>query len=103
MFEIDEPAHRAAVLSRLGGIENHSSLDVTGERIRGQPDPTRENTSAGGKPSAVRFLKLPFTRDQITRCKTTGMQVVIGFDHSDYARMTILPEPVRAALSEDFD
>jgi hypothetical protein len=51
----------------------------------------------------VRFLKFPFTRDQVTRLKTTGMQVVIGFDHSDYADMTVLPEPVRAALSEDFD
>ena len=78
-------------------------LDVAGERIRGQPDPTRENTSAEGKASAVQFLKFPFTRDQITRFKTPGMQVVVGFDHSNYAHMVVLPERGRAALSDDFD
>jgi len=103
MFEIDEPARRVAVLSRLGGIENHAFLDVAGERIGGQPDPTRENTSAEGKASAVHFLKFPFTRDQITWFKTPGMQVVIGFDHLNYAHMAVLPQAVRAALSEDFD
>jgi hypothetical protein len=103
MFEIDEPERCAALLSHLSGIENQAFLDVAGERIRGQPDPTRENTSAEGKPSAVQFLKFPFTRDQITRFKTPGTQVVIGFDHSNYAHMAVLPEPVRAALSEDFD
>jgi Protein of unknown function (DUF3501) len=103
MFEIDEPARRAAVLSRLGGIENQAFLDVAGERIHGQPDPTRENTSAEGKASAVQFLKFPFTRDQITGFKTSGMQFVVGFDHSNYAHMAVLPEPVRAALSEDFN
>ena len=55
MFEIDEPARRAAVLSHLGGIEIHAFLDVAGERIRGQPDPTRENIGAEGKASAVQF------------------------------------------------
>jgi hypothetical protein len=103
MFEIDEPARRAEVLSRLGSIENHAFLDVAGERIGGQPDPTRENTSAEGKASAVQFLKFPFTLGQIKQFKTPGTQVVVGFDHPDYAHMAVLPEPVCAALSEDFD
>ena len=51
----------------------------------------------------MQFLKFPFTRDPITRFKTPGMQVVVGFDHLNYAHMAVLPEPVRAALSEDFD
>jgi hypothetical protein len=103
MFEIDEPARRAVMLSRLGGIENHAFFDVAGERIGCEPDPTRENTSAEGKASAVQFLTFPFTRDQITRFKTPGMQVVVGFDHFNYAHMAVLPQAVRAALSEDFD
>jgi Protein of unknown function (DUF3501) len=103
MFEIDEPARRAAVLSRLGGIENRAFLDVAGERIRSQPDPTRENTSAEGKVSAVQFLRFPFTRGQISRFKTPDMHVVVGFDHSNYTQMAALSERVRAALSEDLD
>jgi hypothetical protein len=103
MFEIDDPERRTSVLSRLGGTENHLFLDVAGERIRGQPDPTRENTSVEGKASAVQFLKFPFSCDQITRFKTPGTQIVVGFDHPSYAHMAMLSEPLRVALSEDFD
>ena len=103
MFEIDDPARRASVLARLGGIENHVFLEIAGERIRGEPDPTRENTSPEGKASSVQFLRFPFTDDQIARFKTPGAQVIAGFDHPNYGHMAVLPEPVRAALAEDFD
>jgi len=63
--------------------------------VRGEPDPTRENTSPEGKASAVQFLKFAF--------KARGTQIVAGFDHPNYADMAVLPEPVRAALAEDFD
>lgn len=103
MFEIDDPARRASVLARLGGIEDHVFLDIAGQRTRGEPDPTRENTSSEGKASSVQFLRFPFTDDQIARFKTPGAQVTAGFDHPSYGHMAVLPEPVRAALAEDFD
>ena len=103
MFEINDPARRASVLARLGGIENHVFLDIAGQRIRGEPDPTRENTSPEGKASSVQFLRFPFTDDQIARFKTPGAQAIAGFDHPNYGHMAVLPEPVRAALAEDFD
>jgi hypothetical protein len=103
MFEIDDPARRASMLARLGGIENHIFLEIGGERIRGEPDPTRENTSPEGKASSVQFLRFPFTDDQIARFKTPGEQVIAGFDHPNYGHMGVLPEPVRAALADDFD
>jgi hypothetical protein len=40
------------MLGRLGGIEKHVFLDVYGERIRGEADPMRENTSRDGKASS---------------------------------------------------
>jgi len=103
MIEIDDPARRASVLARLGGIEDHVFLEIAGERIRGEPDPTRENTSPEGKASSVQFLRFPFTEDQIVRFKTPGAQVIAGFDHPNYGHMAVLPEPVRVALAEDFD
>jgi hypothetical protein len=103
MFEIDDPARRASVLARLGGIEDHVFLDIAGQRIRGEPDPTRENTSPEGKASSVQFLRFPFTDDQIASFKTPGAQAINGFDHPNYGHMAVLPEPVRAALAEDFD
>jgi hypothetical protein len=103
MFEIDDPGRRNSVLMRLGGIEYHVFLDVAGERIRGEPDPTRENTSPQGKTSSVQFIKFPFTAGQIARLKTPGTQIIAGFDHPNYRHMALLPEPVRATLATDFD
>jgi hypothetical protein len=103
MFEIDDPVRRASVLARLGGIEDHVFLDLAGERIRGEPDPTRENTSPEGKASSVQFIRFPFTEDQIARFKTPGTRIIAGFDHPNYGHMAVLPEPVCAALALDFD
>jgi Protein of unknown function (DUF3501) len=50
MFEVEDSARRAVMLARLGGIEDRAFIDVSGERIRGEPDPTRENTSPGARP-----------------------------------------------------
>jgi hypothetical protein len=103
MFEIDDPVRRNSALMRLGGIENYIFLDVAGERIRGEPDPTRENTSPEGKASSVQFLRFPFTEGQITRFEIPGAQVIAGFDHPNYGHMAVLPESVRAALAKDLD
>ena len=48
MLEIDDPVRRANVLARLGGIENHVFLEIAGDRVAGEPDATRENTSPDG-------------------------------------------------------
>jgi Protein of unknown function (DUF3501) len=103
MFEIDDPVRRARMLSQLGGIENCVFLEIAGEVIRGEPDATRENTSPEGKASSVQFLRFPFIAVQIGRFRTSGTQVVAGFDHPNYQHMAVLPEPVRAALAKDFD
>jgi hypothetical protein len=88
---------------RLGGIEHRVFLEIGDDRVRGEPDPTRENTSPEGKASAVQFIRFPLSGSQIARFKTAGARVVAGFDHPAYAHMAVLPEPARAALAEDFD
>jgi hypothetical protein len=103
MFEIDDPVRRASVLARLGRIEDHVFIDVAGERIRGEADPTRENTSPEGKASSVQFIRFPFTKNQMARFKTPGTRIIAGFDHPNYGHMAVLPEPIRAALARDFD
>jgi Protein of unknown function (DUF3501) len=103
MFEIDDPHRRATALGRLGGIENCAFIEIAGQKIRGEPDPTRENTSPDGKASAVQFIRFPFAPQQIATFKKPGTQTVIGFDHPNYSHMAVMPEPVRAALAEDLD
>ena len=101
MFEIDDPARRAEALARLGGIENHAFLDIAGDRVRGEPDPTRENTSPEGKASSVQFLSFRSPRAD-RALQDAGRAGIAGFDHPNYAHMAVMPEPVRAALAEDF-
>jgi hypothetical protein len=103
MFEIDDPGRRASLLALLGGIENHVFLDMAGDRIRGEADPTRENTSPEGKASSVQFVRFLFTPDQISRFSIPGAQIIAGFDHPNYGHMAVVPEPIRAALAQDFD
>jgi Protein of unknown function (DUF3501) len=103
MFEIEDPVQRGAELLRIGGIENHAYVDVDGHRVRSKPDPTRENTSAEGKASAVQFLKFTFAPDLISRFKAPGAQIVVGFDHPNYAHMVVLPDLMRSELAQDFD
>jgi len=103
MLEIDDPARRATVLARLGGVEDHIFLEVDGERIAGKPDQSRENTSPDGKASSVQFVWFRFSPPRIAHFKTPGAHIVVGFDHPNYAHMAVMPEPVRASLAEDFD
>jgi hypothetical protein len=103
MFEIDDPERRAKALMQLGGIESRAFIEVSGARIRGEPDTTRENTSPEGKASAVQFIRFRFTPEEITVFNAPGARVLVGFDHPNYAHMAQLPEAVRAALAEDFD
>jgi hypothetical protein len=103
MFEIDDPQRRTRALMQLGGIEHRAFIEAAGFRIRGEADPTRENTSPDGKASAVQFIRFRFTPEQIAAFKTPGAGILVGFDHPGYGHMARLPEPVRAALAEDFD
>jgi len=103
MFEIEVAARRARELARLGGIENHAFVEIGGDRILGEPDPTRENTSPDGKASSVQFLRFPFSPEQVAAFKLTRARVLVGFDHPNYGHMTTIPEPNRVALAQDFD
>src|SRR5262249_11378076 len=103
MFEIEDPVRRAAMLLRLGGIESHMFLSVGGDTIRGVPEHEVERTrESDGKTSSVHFVHFTFTDDQILRFRDPRIQVVLGFDHPEYAHMAVMPPAARQALSADF-
>src|ERR1700733_1950018 len=103
MIEIDDPVRRKRILDGLGAIEESALLRVGGETIVGVPEADADRTSAEGKASSVQFVHFPFTPEQITAFRAPGAQVIVGFTHPNYAHMAVLPEPVRAALAQDFD
>lgn len=103
MFEIDDPVRRHATLSRLGGIEKHMFITVGGAPVRGEPEDDVERTKSDGKTSSVHFMHFPFTAAQIVEFRKAGSQVIVGFDHPDYAHMAVMSDAVRQALAADFD
>ncbi|MDJ0949648.1 MAG: DUF3501 family protein [Alphaproteobacteria bacterium] len=103
MFEIDDEVRRAAVLGRLGGVEETLTLRFADEEVKGLPEEDVDRTTAAGKASSVQFVHFPFTPAQIDKFQTPGTQVILGIGHENYAHMAVMPEAVRAALAEDFD
>ncbi|MDH3236132.1 MAG: DUF3501 family protein [Alphaproteobacteria bacterium] len=103
MFEIDDPVRRASALARLGGVEETATITIGDEVVRGVPEADIDRTSAAGKASAVQFIHFPFSPSAIEAFTKQGAQVIVGFEHPQYAHMAVMPEAVRAALAEDFD
>lgn len=101
MFEIDEPIRRANFLARLGGVEETMFLRFGEFEVQGMPEEDVDRTNADGKASSVQFIHFPFTDDQAAAFKQDGAQVILGFTHSEYAHMAVLPEQTRAALAAD--
>ena len=102
MFEIDDPARREALLSKLGGVEETAFIRIGGATIEGVPEQDLDRTSAAGKASAVQFIHFPFSPAQVDEFRTPGAEVVAGFGHPEYAPPAGLPAPVRQALAGDF-
>jgi len=103
MFEIDDEARRRAFLGKLGGVEETAFLEFAGQRVVGQPEADVDRTTADGKASSVQFIHFPFDDAQAALFKTDGTQIVVGFTHSAYGHMAVMPEATRAALAEDLD
>ena len=103
MFEIDDEARRGRFLAGLGGVEETVSLGFEGETVTAVPEEDVDRTTAEGKASSIQFLHFPFSAAQIEKFRRPGTRVVLAIGHPAYDHMAALPEPIRAALAEDFD
>lgn len=102
MFEIDDPVRRAAVLARLGGVEDRFFVQVGTDKVAGAPEGDVERTREDGKTSSVHFLRFRFEPAQITLFRDPATSIMIGCDHEDYAHLAGLSPATRAELSRDF-
>lgn len=103
MFEIDDPAKRAAVLGQLGGVEETFFLSIDGAEVTAAAETDVDRTSAEGKASSVQFVHFHLTDDQAATLKDGAGEVILGIKHPAYSHMTILPPATRAALAGDLD
>ena len=103
MIEIDDALRRARVLAGLGGIEQTAFFQLGALKIPALPEVDQDRTTADGKASSVQFVHFPLSPAQIAAFRSPGARVVLGLTHPAYSHMAVLPEPVRAALADDFD
>lgn len=103
MIEIDEPSRRAAMLLKLGGIENSVWLQVGQERIAATPTDYADRTTPEGKTSSVHWVRFRFMPAQVQAFRNASQSVVLGISHENYGHMAVLPAEKRAELSKDFD
>jgi hypothetical protein len=102
MFEIDDPVRRARVLASLGGVEHKAFVRVGGAIVGGVPEGDQERSREDGKASSVQFLRFPFSPAEVAAFRGDAGDVVVGFDHSNYGHMALMPPAVRRALAGDF-
>ena len=103
MIEIPDPDRRAAVLAKLGGIEETATLTIDGAAIEGVPEEDADRTNANGKASSVQFIHFPFTDAQAAAFKNPEADIVLALTHPDYRHMAGLAADIRGALSLDLD
>ncbi|MEC8793013.1 MAG: DUF3501 family protein [Pseudomonadota bacterium] len=103
MFEIDDPAKRAAILGELGGVEETFFLSIDGAEVTATAETDVDRTSAEGKASSVQFVHFHLTDDEAAKLKGGAGEVILGIKHPAYSHMTILPPATRAALASDLD
>jgi len=103
MFEVEDPgaappcwpgsaASRTMPLSTSPASGSAASPTRRARIPAPRARPRRSSSSASGsRPPQIAAFQQP------------GAQITVGFDHPNYGHMATLPEPVRAALAEDFD
>ncbi|HWD29137.1 MAG TPA: DUF3501 family protein [Rhizomicrobium sp.] len=102
MIEIEDADRRDRELRKLGHIEETAFLEIGAARIAGTPTDYEDRTTPEGKTSSVHWLRFTFTAAQIAAFRGGKERVVLGFTHANYGHMAVMPQTVRAALSEDF-
>ena len=102
MFEIDNPGIRAAVLSSLGGVEEHMTIELGDEKILAKPEQDLDRTNSDGKASSVQFVHFEFTAEQILKFRDARTQIRVGIHHPKYGHIAKLSEQTRDELALDF-
>jgi hypothetical protein len=102
MFEISDEAKRATVLGQLGGVEDHISISLNGDRVAAVSEADLDRTKSDGKTSSVHFLHFPLTPAQIAAFNDPSTDVMLRIDHPNYGHAALVTGAVREQLSGDF-
>ena len=101
MFEIEDEGERARVLRQLTNIEETAFLDVGGDKVKASFESDVDRTAADGKTSSVHFLRFGLNPAQVARFNDPAVPVMLGFTHTNYGHLAVVPLATREQLACD--
>lgn len=101
LLEIEDAVRRAAILAKLGGIEDRFFLQVGAAKVPGVPEGDQERTREDGKTSSVHFLRFPLKPEHVAVFRDPATTIMVGCDHEGYAHLAVLAPATRAELAKD--
>ena len=102
LFEVEDPVRRDQFLRRIGGVEDHVSIQVGGHVIKARAEGDVERTrESDGKASAVHFFHFDFTPEAIAAWKSGEGTAMLVIDHPNYGHAALFSAESRAFLARE--
>lgn len=102
LFEVEDPVRRDQFLRRIGGVEDHVSIQVGGHVIKARAEGDVERTrESDGKASAVHFFHFDFTPEAIAAWKSGEGTAMLVIDHPNYGHAALFSPESRAFLARE--
>ena len=102
LFEVDDPVRRDQFLRRIGGVEDHVSIQVGGHVIKARPEGDVERTrESDNKASAVHFFHFDFTPEAMAAWKSGEGTAMLVIDHPNYGHAALFSPESRAFLARE--
>lgn len=102
LFEVEDPVRRDQFLRRIGGVEDHVSIQVGGHVIKARPEGDVERTrESDGKASAVHFFHFDFSPEAIAAWKGGEGTAMLVIDHPNYGHAALFSPESRAFLARE--
>ena len=102
MLEIEDPVQREKILKQLAGIEENTSFEIAGVRVKGTPTEYEDRVTPDGKTSSVHWARFVFTPELRKQFADPNARVLLAIEHPNYGHIAVVSPDVRAELAKDF-
>jgi hypothetical protein len=102
MLEIDDPVQREKTLKQLAGVEENTSFEIGGTRVKGTPTEYEDRTTPDGKTSSVHWVRFVFTPELRKPFADPNARILLAIEHPNYGHIAVVSPDVRAELTKDF-
>ncbi|HUO93178.1 MAG TPA: DUF3501 family protein [Rhizomicrobium sp.] len=102
MLEIEDPVQREKILKQLAGIEEATSFEIAGVRVKGTPTEYEDRTTPDGKTSSVHWVRFVFTPELRKQFADPNARVLLAIEHPNYGHIAVVSPEICRELATDF-